>query len=805
MQRAALVAGVFAIAGATLMYEILLTRIFSVTMWYHFAFLAVAAALLGMTAGALLVQARARPVGAGPPTPWLARSALLFALTVPLTFVLHLAIPVRPSLTATGLLSVLATYAVIAVPFLFSGITICLALTRSGGPVGLVYAADLAGAALGCLAIVGVLQVADAPMAVFAVAGVGGAAAAALAGGAGQRRLAVLALVTAVAALVVVVTRPFPLRLHWVKGEPETAPALYERWNSYSRVRIAGRLDATSPPFGWGLSPVYPTDRRIPQLLLSIDAIADTVLTRFDGDLSGVDHLRYDVTNLAYHIRPAGRVLVIGAGGGRDVLAALAFGQREVLAVEVNEAILDAVNGRFGEYTGHLDRRPGVRFVNDEARSYVARLDRQFDVVQVSFIDTFAATAAGAYVLTEHTLYTREAWRTFLDRLAPGGILTHSRWYFHRFPAEIYRLVSLATATLRDGGVARPRDHLALIRARTGADPGYREAVGVGTLLVGRDPLSAADVARLRGAAEALQFEVVLDPGIASDPLLAALTDPATFARAVAASPLDISPPTDERPFFFHTAPLRAVFRPALAEQGNVSFNVAAVVVLVGALGLAAVVTGACVVVPLVTMRRAPAGGGVRPAEGLYFTAIGLGFILVEISQLQRLSVFLGHPTLGLVVALFTLLLASGAGSFAVRRGVGTASGVGAVRPLLLLPPVLVAFGLLTPPVVSGLRALPTPGRILVAAILLAPIGAAMGAAFPRGLDLATRRSTAGAPWLWAINGAASVFGSLLAVLVSISAGVSAAYWLGVAAYAVAAATGLRLAGTSDRAPRPLR
>jgi hypothetical protein len=244
------------------------------------------------------------------------------------------------------------------------------------------------------------------------------------------------------------------------------------------------------------------------------------------------------------------------------------------------------------------------------------------------------------------------------------------------------------------------------------------------------------------------------------------------------------------------------VLRPALADQGNVSFNVAAVIVLVGALGLAAVVTGACVVTPLVTMRRHP-GGGVSPVEGLYFTAIGLGFILVEISQLQRLSVFLGHPTLGLVVALFTLLLAGGAGSFAVRRGCAGATGVAAIRPLLVLPPVLALFGLLTPPLVGAFRGLETPLRIAVAAALLAPIGFAMGTAFPRGLELATRRSTAGAPWLWAINGAASVFGSLLAVLVSISAGVSAAFWLGVGTYVVAAGAGWWMAApTGCRAQR---
>jgi hypothetical protein len=791
--HAALLTGVFAIAAATLMYEILLTRIFSVTMWYHFAFLAVAAALLGMTAGAVLVHARPRSFTLEATPARLAWSAAAFAIGVPATFLLHLAVPVVPALSPLGLLSVVLTYAIITVPFVFSGIAICLALTRSGGPVGSIYAADLAGAALGCVATVGVLKVADAPVAVLAVGALAGAGATLLAARAARPRVVLLALLATGVALAGFATRPSWLRPVWVKGATETRPTLYERWNSYSRVRVAGDPDATARPFGWGLSPAYPRESGVSQLLLSIDAIADTVLTRFDGDLAAVEHLRWDVTNLAHYLRPRARVLVIGAGGGRDILAALVFGQREIVGVEVNEAVLAAVNGHFGSYTGHLDRQPSVRFVNDEARSYVARLDRRFDIIQVSFIDTFAATAAGAYVLTEHSLYTVEAWQTFLDRLAPGGILTVSRWHFHRLPAEIQRLVALATGTLLRAGVPRPRDHLLLIRSRTGADPRYAGTVGVGTLLVGRDPFSPADVAAVRQLAGRLGFEVALEPGGGADPGLAALTDARTLDDAIAASPLDISPPTDDRPFFFHTVPLGRALRLALVDQANVSFNVAAIVVLVGAL---AVVGGLIAAALLVTVaRRRRAGASLAPASHvLFFAAIGLGYILIEMALLHRLTVFLGHPTYGLVVVLFALLLSSGAGSLAVRRLPATNASWGPLAPVLALPVVLAVLGLLALPVTAAARGLETPLRIAVATGLLAPMGFVMGTAFPRGLQLVTRARPASGPWLWAINGAASVLGSLAAVVVSISAGVSATFWCGVAAYLLAAGAALRLA-----------
>ena len=797
----------FAVAAATLMYEILLTRIFSVTMWYHFAFLAVAAALLGMTAGAILVQARPLTFSAEAAPRLLALSALLFAVGVPATFVAHLAIPFAPTLTPTGLLSILLTDAVITIPFVFSGICVCLALTRSGGPVGTVYAADLAGAAVGCLATAAALAIGDAPSAVFGVAALAGVGAAVFAAAAGRRLMLAAAVVTTVGALVVGAAGPSWLRLVWVKGATEAGPTLYERWNSYSRVRVAGNADVPSAPFGWGLSPAYPGDRRVSQLLLSIDAIADTVLTRFDGDLTAIDHLRYDVTNFAHYLRADASVMVVGAGGGRDVLAALAFQQRDVTAVEVNEAVLEAVNGRFGDYTGRLDRRPSIRFVNDEARSYITRLDRRFDILQVSFIDTFAATAAGAYVLTEHSLYTMEAFRTFLDHLSPRGILTVSRWHFHENPAEIQRLVALATASLLEAGARRPREHLILVRSRRGADPRYREAIGVGTLLVGRRPFSDEDIARARAVASRLGFEIALDPYEATDARLRDLSIPETFARAVAASPLDISPPTDDRPFFFHTVPLARALRFRLTDQGNASFNVAAVIVLVGALGVVAAFTGACVLVGVTRRRAAPGDDRVRLArrgwDAMFFAAIGLGYILVEVSQLQRLSVFLGHPMHALVVVLFALLSASGAGSFWVRHEPAAGTRAPWVRPLLGVPLVLVLFGWLTPVVIVNLRGLETPWRIAAAIALLAPIGFAMGMPFPRGLQIATRQTSSGAPWLWAINGATSVLGSLIAVLVSISIGVSATFWTGVVAYGVAAAVSLRMA-SADRIARPV-
>lgn len=259
----------------------------------------------------------------------------------------------------------------------------------------------------------------DGPSAVLAIAALAAIGAVLFAYGAGRSFNAALAAVCAVLLVGMAVGNAVAMQSHHpilrvlrAKGEAEGVP-LYESWNAFSRIRVDGDPNATGDPFVLGLSPSYPGGSQVRQLSLTIDATAGTVITGYDGDREDLEYLRYDVVNLAHYIRPNARVFIIGSGGGRDVLGALSFNQPSVTAVEMNGAILEVVNGRYGEFTGHLDRQPGVTFVNDEARSYLARSDERFDIIALPFIDTWAATAAGAFALIENSLYTVEAWQNF--------------------------------------------------------------------------------------------------------------------------------------------------------------------------------------------------------------------------------------------------------------------------------------------------------------------------------------------------------------------------------------------------------
>ncbi|MBI3787343.1 MAG: hypothetical protein HY276_03710, partial [Ignavibacteriales bacterium] len=729
-------AGLFLVTLSTLMYEILLTRIFSVTMWYHFAFVAISVAMFGMTAGAIVVYLFPRYFTEERAHEHLALNSFLFAVFILVTFFTYLFMPFTTQISLKGLLSLGSVYVVISIPFVFSGICVSLALTKFPSQISKLYAVDLAGSAVGCILVIYALKITDGPTTVFVVAFLAclGTVFFSITSAITKlKRIAIISSVVLAAAAIghtILVQQQNPiLRLKWVKGDRENQPQ-YEKWNSFSRVVIRGNEEQETPPFGWGLSPAYPSDKKVKQLMMTIDAAAATVLTAYDGDTAHVEHLRYDVTNLAHYLRPDSKVLVVGTGGGRDILSALAFKQKSVVGVEINENIIDAVNRRFGDFTGHLDRDPRVTFVNDEARSYIARQKENFDIIQVSLIDTWAATAAGAFVLTENSLYTVEAWKNFLQHLTLNGVLTFSRWYFRDHPGEIYRLVSLAAAALKQVGVENPRQHIAIVR--TMGSKTAERAIGVGSILVGRQPFSDEDLNRLEGVVRSLEFDCVLTPRLSIDSTFAKLLSKNNESFE-ATLPINIAAPTDDSPFFFHMMRPQDIFRRAAWEQGTMRLNMQAVFILVGLLAIVLALTLLCIIIPLVLTTDKASLRGATPFF-IFFASIGFGFMLIEISQMQRLIIFLGHPTYSLSVVLFSLLLSSGLGSYLTRTIPAADVTKGAYLRLSILLCMLVVFGALTPHAIAAFQDATTVVRILVATTVLFVLGVSMGMAFPLGM-----------------------------------------------------------------------
>lgn len=791
-------AGLFIITLATLMFEILLTRIFSVTMWYHFAFMAISIALFGMTVGAIMVYLLPFYFTSEKVRYQLAISSLMFAVFIVVSFFIHLNISVfgfTENLSKKGLLFLSINYIVIAIPFIFSGITVCLALTRFPRQISTLYAVDLGGAASGCILLIYILNITDGPTSVIIVAFLACCGSAFFAHDGGFRKLLQTSLICACLLFSFAIANTFLvykqnqlIKLKWVKGERETQ-LLYEKWNSFSRITIKGNPDKPENPFGWGLSASYSLGRKNKQLALNIDASAGTVLTAFDGNLDQLEHLKYDITNVVHYIRQNAKVFIIGTGGGRDILSAMVFDQKSIVGMEINKDIIETVNKRFGNFTGHLDKFPNITFINDEARSYITRQKDCFDIIQASLIDTWAATASGAFVLAENSLYTVEAWKLFLEHLAPNGILTFSRWYYKDRPREIYRLTSLATSSLQQSGINNPRAHIIILRnlLRYGTE---LSPSGVGTILVSKEPFSRTDLSIIEEVAKKMQFDIVLSPHFALDTTFATIASGKNLDKFLATFPFNISAPTDDSPFFFNMLRLRDMFSQELWNQEVMkvmNINLKAVAVLGVLLITVSCLTLLCVIMPLILTTKKAIIKNALPLF-IYFASIGFGFILIEISQMQRLIVFLGHPTYSLSVVLFSLLLFSGFGSYATQRITNTyKSNIRiAIILLFILLCVLIVFGLITPAAIKKFQGSITVIRICVAAGILSFLGLFMGMAFPLGMKLASTRSISLAPWLWGINGATSVCGSVLAIAIALSSSISTSFWLGSIFYAFA-------------------
>jgi len=785
--------GTFLVSLSMLMFEILLTRIFTVTMLYHFGFVAISVAMFGITVGALVVYLMPRIFVRERTNYHLAFSALLFSASMLVSFLVYLSIPTIPHMTFQAAFTMGLIYVVISIPFIMGGVCICLILTRFPAQVGKLYAADLAGAAFGCIVTIFFLQVTDGPSAVVMASLIASVGSVLFVENALSRGLTkavfawnVFVLVFGLSnAILAAQQRPF-LRVTWMMNMLEPH-GLYEKWNSFSRIKVVGDPRVPEPVAGWGLSTAYPRDRKIERIFVKIDNNSGTHVQRFDGDLSTMEHLKWEIANLAHYIRPDASVICIGVGGGTDVLSALVFGQKSVVGVDLNSNIIDFVNRVVGNFTGHLDRYPNVKFVHDEARSYIGRQEEQFDIIQGRNIERPTATLGGAFVLSENAVYTVESWKTLLGRLKPNGVLTITRIHWPDHPYEMYRLTSLAREALLEMGVKDPRKHI--IVARLLPERGFGtgdDAVPNATILVNRAPFTDEEIRTIEDVCKRMKFEVALSPKSAVDPNFAIIASKEGYNRRDPVfSFVNISPPTDDKPFFYNLLRLRDIFNAQAWEHGGTRNNLKAVFILGSLVATVILLTLLCVVVPLLSRKGEVQLKGTLPFF-LYFGAIGLGFMLIEISQMQRLNIFLGHPVYGLSVVLFSLLLSSGIGSYLSqvfqRHGARTV----ALIPLILAAVFLILFGFVTPYVVDALRSSQNAVRIAATVAMLFPIGIFMGMAFPLGMRLASGKVPDLTPWLWGINGATSVCGSVLAFGIVLFYGISAGFWVGAFCYLVA-------------------
>ena len=799
---AALTFSVAVIAGAALAYEILLIRLFSIIQWHHFAYMIISMALLGVGASGTFLSIAGQALTKRF-TLAFAGNALGFGLSAIGCFVLAQHLPFNALAFFWGLSQfgwLVVMFVLLMVPFFFAANCVALSLLAYPDAVSRVYSADLLGAGVGSAGLVLLLFVLTPVTALRLIAVVGmGVAALTLWRGA-RPGLSMFCLVLAGSVGAALPPAWIQLEISPFKGLPQ----ILRIKGAKQAVRLSSPLgdiavvENTTVPFRHapGLSLGAPTAPG-EQVAVYTDADALTVITRRDTSEARFEYLDFTTSALPYHLLRNPAVLVLGAGGGTDVLQALQYQPVRVEAVELNEQVVRLVRQEYRQYSGNLYGDERVRIHIGDARGFVMASARRYDLIQVALLDSFNASAAGLYALNESHLYTVEAFQAYLARLRPGGLLALTRWV-NLPPRDGPKLFATAVAALRASDGAVPDQQIAWIR-------GWNTA----TLLVKNGPFTDLDVKQLRAFAARRSFDVAYYPGMTRaeanrfnqldrpyffDAAQALLGDGAEqfFARYK----FDIRPATDDRPYFSHFfrwAHAGELF--ALRTRGGAGLLELGYLVLVATLLQAMAVSMVLIVTPLWLARRrsrAPTGTGVRLLPVLvFFSSIGLAFLFVEIALIQKFVLLLGHPLYAVAVVLSAFLVWAGVGSrlaghakLRTRRtwtlrlvvsGIGV-FGVGYLSGLPLLADWLIQLSPMA--------------KIATAFVLIAPIALLMGMPFALGLQALARSEPSPLPWAWAINGCASVIGAVLATVLAIHLGFNAVLILALGLYALAALTG---------------
>jgi predicted membrane-bound spermidine synthase len=739
------------VSASGIAFEITLTRTFSVLFQYHYVFLAVSLAILGLSFGAALVKLVG--VEGERAAKALQRTLIALSLSFPLCAI---ALAILPS-TVSIVMHVL----VALVPFALAGAAMALIFMLRPQSSGVLYAADLVGAAAGIAAALALLGALGAFNVVIALGLVVAIAAFANSWQPGPLHLVAqnasrplnlhagmiapgLCMVLAIAVMAVngstglldnspsrVADAPPDKTMLAVLRDPsQGARVVYSAWDPFARVDVVETKDDSNK-------------------YVFTDGGAGSYMLRFDGDLRKLAGLRETLEFVPFADANAARTLILGAGAGKDVLLALLANSQSITAVEVNPSMIDATR-RFADYNGRIFDQPQVKLHVGDARTFVQNSAERFDLIYLNLVYSQAAPPA-TQALAENYVFTREAFRAYLAHLAEGGrlaIITHNG-------IEGTRAAITAIAALNDLGVPLPQtlDHLALLM-RNADDPTQRATV----MILSKNALTSREIQTLSSASQALdlqplhlpgEFELGFQPLKKGQSLERFLTIDQTY---------ELFPTDDNRPFFYKLDP----GVPAPISE-------AALFTAIFALLVAALLAGQ-------TRGQSPALIG-------YLAAIGLGFMMIEIPLIQRFQLLLGYPTLSFALVVGTLLLSGGIGSWVSQHW----PAAQLPRRVRIVAVAIAALGLLyavaLPPLLAQAVALPPFARAVMIVLLTAPLGLLMGMPFPSALRMAGQQPGNNIALLWGVNGAFSALGSTLAMLLAITAGFQWATLIGVAAY----------------------
>jgi predicted membrane-bound spermidine synthase len=787
------------LSATALGYEVLLIRLFSIIQWHHFAYMIISLALLGYGAsGTFLMFFQGRLLQRYPGA--LLLNLTLFALSALPCFLAAQGIAFNPEQMLWNwreTLQLTAIYLLLSIPFFFAANAIALTLAQFRGVITRVYAADLLGAGAGSLAVLLLLYVLPPLKGLVALAALGLFC---LPVAALELHLPRLPWITAGATLlmaaVVWLGNSAPLVLSPYKALSQElrvngARVLEQRYSPLALLQVVEN-PVIPPRYAPGMSLNAPAGPP-PQLSLYSDGNNLSAITRDTGQRQALQFVDQLTSALPYHLHAPRRVLVLGAGGGMEVLQASWEQAGDIDAVELNPQVTALVRDDYADFTDRLYQRPNVHIYTAEARGFISSRNADYDLIQLSLQDSPGASSAGLYALSENYLYTTQAMREYLGHLGPGGYLVITQW-IKLPPRDTLKVLATVIDALRAGGIAQPGARVILIR-------GWQTS----TLLVKNGAIGTEEIRALQQFCRARAFDVAWYPDItaAETNRYNRLKEPYFFQAAQALLGADrqgfidkykfnLQPATDDRPYFhnfFKWSTLVEILE--LRDQGGLPLLETGYPVIVATLVQAAMLSLLLILLPLKFRKRAPSGA--QPASRrlrvvVYFAAIGLAFLFLEIAFIQKFMRFLHHPVFTAAVILASFLVFAGLGSFWARRfSVRNQQHKGALLAITGIILTGVVYLLSLDGLFDALAAWPAPARMAVSSLLIAPMTFLMGLPFPLALGSLGRQAVDLMPLAWGVNGCASVLSAVLATLLAIHFGFSAVVVLALLLYAIAA------------------
>jgi hypothetical protein len=794
-------AGIFLLSTATLMLQVAYTRVFSIALWYHFVWMIVSIALLGYAVSGTFLSIHPQPPGNLDKL--LTYVSAAFSVSVIITYMLSNQIPFDPATMAwdsAQLLYISLYYLLLTIPFFLSGTALALAIEKSENRINIVYFSSFMGSAFGSVLVLPLFSPLGGPGVIVATSIIGAFSALSFSRKLGNRMNKPLAGL----ALALLILMPFSGSSMPVKISPykslnvalrySDANHIETRWNAMSRVDV---VDSGYVRYAPGLSLQY--DAAIPeQIGIFVDGEGLNAITRYDGEPSTLSFTGYLPSTLPYRLVEKPSALVIDAGGGLGVLTALYFNSSKIYAVEENPLIVDLVRDEFSSFSGSIYSDEGVDVSVSDGRSFIETSEEKYGIIELSMTGGASAASTGIYALSENYLYTVESFTSFIEHLSEDGYLSVSRWLLPP-PREDVRIVSLAVKSLESLGVLDPGEHIAVIRSW-----------GTINLIVGKSPLTAQQTESIRGFCREMGFDIVHVPGVQASEvnifnrfpepiyynIVHKLLDSEARESFYQGYLYDIEATTDEKPFFFNFFKWDRVAETYRSLDNKwqplIEGGLLVPMVLIQALFFSIIF----VLYPLRRLKTVESEDGAVLLA--YFFFIGLGYMFIEITTVQRFILVLGSSIYSVSAVFFSLLLSSGLGSYySSKINPGSREHKMILQALGTLS---ILYGLSAPLIRLTLE-MTFSARLLITFITVMPLGFLMGMPFPLGIRLLSTSSKNYINWAWAANGAASVIGSVLPMMVALYFGFSRVYVLAGAMYLATLITMAWKRGTQTKSP----